>query len=124
MKKLFVETTEFTGRIGEILADEEYAAFRRRLSEHPDAGRVMSGCGGLRKIRLADPRRRKGKRGGVRIIYLHVPKANWIFLLDVYDKDEKEDLTAQEKKALRRLAETLEVEADRAVARAERTKDK
>jgi hypothetical protein len=65
----------------------------------------MPGCGGLRKLRIADPSRGKGKRGGARLIYLHVPEADHYLLLDVYGKDEKEDLTPQEKRDLKHLAE-------------------
>lgn len=78
--------------------------------ETPNSGDVMPGCGGLRKIRIANPTRGKGKRGGARVIYLHVPAARRFYLLDVYGKDEKDDLSANEKKALRLLAETLKRE--------------
>ena len=43
----------------------------------PEKGDVIKGCGGLRKVRVADPKRKKGKRRGARIIYLHVPEARW-----------------------------------------------
>jgi len=111
MKKTFIESSEFTAWIRRYLDDDAYAAFQQLLLESPDRGVVIPGCGGLRKIRLADPRRGKGKRGGVRVIYLHVPEVNWIFLLDIYSKDEKDDLTADEKKLLRRLAERFRSEA-------------
>src|SRR5687768_14084373 len=104
MKKRFIETSGFTTRLMKRLGDPDYAAFQQRLMEDPEAGDVMPGCGGLRKIRQADPRRRKGKRGGFRVIYLHVPEVDWIYLLDIYDKDEKEDLGPAEKAVLRRLA--------------------
>jgi hypothetical protein len=84
----------------------------------------MPGCGGLRKIRLANPRRGKGKRGGARVIYLHVPEVNWIYLLDIYGKDEKEDLSAAEKKILKRLAEEFKQEAMRAASRAAKEGEK
>ena len=77
----------------------------------------MPGCGGLRKIRAADPKRGKGKRGGARVIYLHVPAAKRFYLLDVYGKDEKADLSANEKKQLRQLAEQLKREAKAAYER-------
>jgi putative transcriptional regulator len=89
MKKLFIESREFTNVVQQFFHDEAYAAFQTQLLAQPDKGRVMPGCGGLRKIRVGDPTRRKGKRGGARIIYLHVPEANWIYLLDIYGKDEK-----------------------------------
>jgi hypothetical protein len=77
----------------------------------PDSGEVMQGCGGLRKIRVANSKQRKGKRGGVRVIYLHIPAARRFYMLDVYGKNEKEDLSASEKKLLRQLAENLKREA-------------
>ena len=79
--------------------------------ENPNAGDVMPGCGGLRKIRTADPKRAKGKRGGARVIYLHVPLAKRFSLRDVYGKDEKDDLSAAEKKQLWLLSEKLKEEA-------------
>lgn len=111
MKKLFLETSGFTGAIGEFLDDSSYAAFQQLLLKNPDAGDVIKGCGGLRKIRLADPRRKKGKRSGARVIYLHVPEADWILLLDVYGKDEKDDLSAAEKKLLKQWVEEFKTEA-------------
>ena len=102
------------------LDDRTYGEFQKRLLDNPAAGEVMPGCRGLRKIRLSDPRRGKGKRGGARVIYLHVPEADWILLLDIYDKGEKDDLTAQEKKLLKRLAEEFKAEAVWAAAQEER----
>ena len=107
MKATFIETTGFTEAITELLPDHAYARLQQRLMENPDSGRVMPGCGGLRKIRAADPRRAKGKRGGARVIYLHVRAAARFYLLDVYGKDEKDDLSANEQKQLRQLAERL-----------------
>src|SRR6516165_4902312 len=101
MQKLFIETTGFTREVTARLDDQSYAAFQKRLMDAPDCGKVMPGCGGLRKVRLADLRRGKGKRGGYRVIYLHVPEAGWVLLLDLYEKGEKEDLTPAEKKALK-----------------------
>src|SRR5262245_52031690 len=105
MKKVFVESSEFTAWVRKFLDDDVYAAFQQELMQEPERGAVMPGCGGLRKVRIRDTRRRKGKRGGARVIYLHVPEVDWIFLLDVYGKDEKDDLNADEKKVLRRLAD-------------------
>ena len=71
----------------------------------------MPGCGGLRKVRCGDPSSGKGKRGGLRIIYLYVPEAFRIDLIDVYGKDEKDDLSPHEKKLLARLAAATREEA-------------
>jgi hypothetical protein len=116
MKKTFIESSGFTARLPDFLDEDAYAALQNELLELPETGKVMPGCGGLRKMRFADPRRRKGKRGGVRVIYLHVAETDWIFLLDLYGKDEKDNLSAAEKKVLRRLAEEFKKEALRAAA--------
>jgi hypothetical protein len=111
MKATFVETTGFTESVCDLMADRAYARLQWALMDEPDAGKVMPGCGGLRKIRVADPKRGKGKRGGARVIYLHVPEAKRFYMLDVYDKDEKDDLSPDGKKELRALAEQLKAEA-------------
>ena len=54
------------------MSDEALADCQRELLNDPEMGSVMPGCGGLRKMRVAHPRRGKGKRGGARVIYLHV----------------------------------------------------
>jgi hypothetical protein len=108
---LFIESTVFTRSLSNYITDEGYRELQARLILNPSSGQVIPGCGGLRKIRHGDPRRGKGRRGGLRIIYLHVPELNWIFLLDIYGKDEKDDLTAEEKKELARLANRIKQEA-------------
>jgi hypothetical protein len=74
----------------------------------------MPGCGGLRKLRVVDPKRGKGIRGGARVIYLHVTEAGVIYLMDIYGKHEQEDLTAGEKKVLKKLADEYKHAAIRA----------
>jgi hypothetical protein len=117
MKATFIETSEFTEWIEEHISDEQYASLQQQLMEDPEAGDAMIGCGGLRKIRTSAPKRGKGKRGGARVIYLHVPEAKRFYLLDVYGKDEKDALSAKEKKHLSKLAELLKLEARAAYKR-------
>ena len=107
MKKTFIETSEFTDRVKDYMSDEALADFQRALLDDPATGSVIRGCGGLRKLRVADPRRSKGKRGGARVIYLRIAEADVIFLMDVYDKGEKADLSADQKKVLRDLAQSF-----------------
>lgn len=102
--KTFVETSEFSKWQPRFLPGDAYAELQRELIANPQRGGVMPGCGGLRKLRIADPKRQKGKRGGARVIYLHIPEAEQFLMLDVYGKGEKEDLTPAEKKELRELA--------------------
>lgn len=61
----------------------------------------MPGTGGFRKLRWPDPRRGKGRRGGLRIIYYHFPDDEVIWLMTIYDKNEAADLSPSEKKALK-----------------------
>ncbi len=111
MKAVFVETTAFTNWIAGHLPDETYAAIQHELMNNPDRGDVMPGCGGLRKLRVSDPGRGKGKRGGARIIYLYVLEVKRFYMLDVYGKDEKEDLSTAEKKFLSQLADEVRSQA-------------
>lgn len=110
MKAIFVESTEFTEWLSEYFPDEVYAELQLDLMDNPDRGVVMKDCGGLRKIRVSDPHRGKGKRGGVRVIYLYVPEVKWFFMLDIYGKDEKEDLSTAERRLLAKLAAQLKEE--------------
>ena len=71
------------------------------LMENPEAGDVIEGTGGLRKLRRADPRRGKGKRGGLRVIYYWWDGRHQFWLFTLYDKDEMDDLSAKEKKLLK-----------------------
>jgi hypothetical protein len=66
---------------------------------------VIPGAGGVRKLRWAA--KGKGKRGGARVIYIHVVLATRIYLLRCYAKNVRTDLTADEKKELRRIAAHL-----------------
>lgn len=110
MKRTFVETGAFSKRI-----DKEGAAVLRQIQEelleNPSAGQVIQGAGGLRKLRIADPARGKGKRGGIRVIYLDVAEVGKTYLLSLYDKDEKGDISPDEKRVLRMCAEALKKEA-------------
>jgi len=65
MKTVFFETTSFTATVGSYLSDEEYRALQNAMLANPEAGDIMSGTGGFRKLRWSDGRRGKGKRGGL-----------------------------------------------------------
>lgn len=113
MKKHFRESPGFTEWVAANPPewDATLASLQDLLNRKPEVGKVMKGCGGLRKIRIADPKRGKGRRGGARVIYLHVPEANWIFLMDIYDKNEREDLSKDERAVLAELARNYRAEA-------------
>jgi hypothetical protein len=97
----FIEAPSFTRHIAVYLNDDEYRAFQAELAAHPELGEVMPGTGGFRKVRWADPRRHKGRRGGLRIIYFYFKSDQQIWLMTLYGKDEASDLTPSEKRALK-----------------------
>ncbi|HEV1995064.1 MAG TPA: hypothetical protein VGR03_12100 [Candidatus Acidoferrum sp.] len=103
----FIEAPAFTRLISDYLADDNYGELQNQLAANPNLGDLMPGTGGFRKLRWRDPRRGKGRRGGLRIIYYHFPADQQIWLMTLYDKDEASDLTSREKKAIK---STLEAE--------------
>ncbi|HYW07396.1 MAG TPA: hypothetical protein VE913_10590 [Longimicrobium sp.] len=100
-----VETPVFTRRVTEILTDEEYRGLRSALLARPDAGSVIVGTGGARKIRWAADGR--GKSGGVRVIYCWAAAREIILMLLVCPKNEQDTLTDVQKKMLRRVVESM-----------------
>ena len=117
MKAVFIETLGFTDWLQEFLSDDVYADLQQELMSDSEKGDVIRGGGGMRKVRVADPSRGEGKRGGARNIYFFVPEANWFYMLDIYGKDEKDDLTKEERKQLSVLAAQLRLEASSAIER-------
>lgn len=105
---LFVETTVFTRNLPTYLDEDGYAALQTFLGAHPDAGRIIPGSGGVRKLRWRS--RSFGKRGGNRVIYYWVAREESIYLLTIYGKRDKHDLTAGERAAWRRAVEETENE--------------
>jgi hypothetical protein len=110
MKAVFLETTMFTATVGDYLADDEYRQLQNELLANPHAGDVMPRTGGFRKLRWADARRGKGKRGGLRVIYYWLLGDGQFWMFAIYDKDELENLTADQEKALKQ-AITQELKA-------------
>ena len=97
----FIETPLFTEALPGYLSDDEYRELQLYLAAHPEAGEVMPGTGGFRKVRWADQRRRKGKRGGLRVIYYYLVADTLIWFFALYDKDEVADLSAKQKRLLK-----------------------
>jgi mRNA-degrading endonuclease RelE of RelBE toxin-antitoxin system len=84
---IFIETSRFTELVKAHLSDDEYSAFQWLLFERPDAGSIVSGSGGVRKIRWGLCG--SGKRGGIRIIYYWKKADGEIWLLTLYAKNER-----------------------------------
>lgn len=107
----FVETSSFTKRIVAMALEDALRDLQLALLENPEAGDVDPGTGGLRKIRMADPHRRKGKRGGARVHYLWLSHKTRIYLVFVYGKHERATLSPEQKKHLRRVVEQIKQES-------------
>ncbi len=110
MKSLFVELPAFSRHRTDYLDDEGFRALQNELMAFPEKGDVIEGTGGLRKLRQADPRRGKGKRGGLRVIYFRWEIGRQFWLFTLYDKGEMGDLSAKEKGLLREMLKR-EIEA-------------
>ncbi len=101
----FIETPTFTRSLLELLPDDEYANLQSVLMEKPDLGDLIRGGGGIRKLRYALPGR--GKSGGVRVIYYWLRDDGQIYMLLIYPKSKKDDLTDREVALLRELVKEL-----------------
>ena len=98
---VFIETPVFTKLIEQLLTHEDYVELQRSLLLKPDVGPVIPGSGGLRKVRWG--LQQQGKRGGLRVIYYWDKPNETIYMLLVYRKNEREDLTPNQVKFLRQL---------------------
>ena len=97
----FVETTVFTRALLKLLSDDEYSSLQLALMLRPDAGDLIPGSGGLRKLRWSLSG--KGKRGGTRLIYYWQRGGEVIYMLFIYAKSRQEDLTREQLKTLSKL---------------------
>jgi hypothetical protein len=103
MDALFVELPPFARYRDVYLDDEGFRALQIALLAKPECGDVIQGTGGLRKMRHADERRGKGKRGGLRVIYFWWGAGSQFWLFTVYGKDVRDDLSPRERVALREM---------------------
>jgi mRNA-degrading endonuclease RelE of RelBE toxin-antitoxin system len=99
----FFEAPTFSQYLPEYLNEDAYREFQNFIFSQPEAGDMIQGTGGFRKVRWTDPRRGKGKRGGLRIIYYYFNEDEQIWFLTIYDKNQADDLSPQQRKALKGL---------------------
>lgn len=111
MKIAFIETDIFSSRIKRLGLEEDLRELQLTLLENPETGRLDSGTGGLRKVRMSSARKGKGKSGGARAHYLHVPHVSRIYMIFVYSKDEDDTLSPKQKRALSNLVSRIKAES-------------
>jgi hypothetical protein len=108
MQLTFVQLPPFAARWAQLrLKDDDLRSLENMLLRNPNAGAVMAGTGGLRKVRFAPPSRHVGKSGALRVGYAYFRNADTVYLLAVYPKNEQPNLTAAEKADVRKWIELV-----------------
>jgi mRNA-degrading endonuclease RelE of RelBE toxin-antitoxin system len=105
MLTTITELPEYIKRADSLLSESERKDVIDYLSEHPKAGDIMEGTGGIRKIRWS--RANKGKSGGVRVIYYYHDERIPLYLLTMFGKNERANLSKADRNALGRLVGIL-----------------
>jgi len=101
----FIETTGFSSIRENYFDDSQFHMLQLYLLDRPDAGDIIKGSGGVRKLRWGLPG--QGKRGGVRVIYYWITKDHQILFLTAYAKNEASDLSPEAIKAMREIVKDL-----------------
>ena len=101
----FIETPTFSRMVTTLLCDDEYRHLQNELVEDPERGDLIKGGGGIRKLRYAV--RGRGKSSGVRVIYYWIKESHQIYMLVVYPKSKKDDLTDKETAILHEFVKEL-----------------
>lgn len=108
MTKTFIQTNEFSRNWDELgFDDEDLRKLELELLKNPQGGSVVRGTGRLRKMRFAFPE--KGKSGSVRVCYVDFVIEEAIYLVTVYPKKEKDNLTQTERNEIKKMIKLLEV---------------
>lgn len=103
--QIVAETPEYVRRAEKLLSDDERRDLLSYLAAHPRAGDLMEGTGGVRKLRWA--RGGRGKSGGVRVIYYFHSATLPLYLLTLFAKNERANLSRAERNALAELVDIL-----------------
>ena len=112
MTRVFIYLPSFEKQLKNIgLTDDDEIAIENEILNNPEIGVVMKGTGGIRKFRIALPN--TGKSGGARVVYVDFARRGKIYLIAVFAKSEKENLSQEERNELKKLSKMLETEAER-----------
>ncbi|AIK17535.1 type II toxin-antitoxin system RelE/ParE family toxin [Glaesserella parasuis] len=100
MNVAFVELPPFEEYRKKYLDDDSFRLLQNELLKFPDKGELIQGTGGLRKLRIVDIIRQKGKRGGARVIYYYYVRGKQVWLFHAYNKNQQDDLSNEERVVL------------------------
>jgi hypothetical protein len=103
----FTETDIFTEDLLSITNDETMFAIQNELLKNPTLGDVIKGTSGARKGRVGNPKEKRGKSGGFRFIYVYLEKAERIYLIFIYSKKQKSDISDETKKPIAEMVKAL-----------------
>jgi hypothetical protein len=103
MKAIFIELPPFERNRQDYLSDENFHELQKILMQNTEAGDVIKGTGGLRKIRFTDEKRGKGKREGLQVIYYWWVSGQQFCLFTLFNKNGMDDLTSVQRKILKDL---------------------
>jgi len=101
MRFEFIEAPLFSKYLPDYLTDDEYLELQEYLCEHPEAGDIIRGSGGVRKLRWS--RQGSGKSGGVRICYYVRTRAGQMLMLVIYAKSARDSIPGQVLKAIKEV---------------------
>ncbi|MBL4889443.1 MAG: type II toxin-antitoxin system RelE/ParE family toxin [Candidatus Lindowbacteria bacterium] len=110
MKRTFIEIPSFQKA---VIATNDRSLLRliqNEILKNPKGGSLLKGCGGIRKIRVGDEEKKKGKSGGYRVLHLDLPDRGKNYLLKLFAKGEKENISDEEKKIVRKLVKIIKEE--------------
>lgn len=105
MKRVFVEAKDFKEKIEALSEKDLLQTIQSEILKNPEIGVLVSGAGGIRKLRIGA--KGKGKSGGIRVFYLDIPIKEKCYLLFILEKSEAENISAEEKKELKEMAQLL-----------------
>ena len=108
--RTIIQTSGFAKKIDRLIAERkvvasDFEALKICLVKDPELGDLISGTGGIRKVRLKSST--KGKSGGFRVCYFDDPEQEEIFLMQIYAKNEQANISPDEKKELKKFAEMV-----------------
>lgn len=100
-----VELPTFSKAIKKLFSEDDKNRLYKALSQNPEQGDIIIGTSGVRKMRFSHGN--QGKRGGSRIIYYYHVSESEVLMITAYAKNKQEDLTEDQKKAMRNLIKQL-----------------